>query len=204
MNKPAKMLQLLQLLNHRSFVTMDMIRKTCDIPERTAYRYLNSISEANIPVYYDRDVAGYRLTEAQMLKLDDLTTQELAILAACLQLIQCHVNGPYRSVIRSVAKKVAVRQSLALEEIVTALQAPHQAGPVAPDYTEQLSLVLIQMAAMCHLSITATVAGADHQSKTIPITRPGLRFQEHWQITDNDNPEYIIGLLQQVELVTLT
>ncbi|MBK7143327.1 MAG: hypothetical protein IPH75_14730 [bacterium] len=49
------------MFSHRRAVSLKMIRETCGIPRRTAFRYLNAISEANIPIYFDRERGGYCL-----------------------------------------------------------------------------------------------------------------------------------------------
>ena len=72
MGKLKRVLRLINLLTYRQQVTLDTIKKACDIPERTAYRYLRDISEANFPVFFDRETHSYRLDRHSSVRVEQL------------------------------------------------------------------------------------------------------------------------------------
>ena len=61
MGKLSKIINLISMLYHRQSVSIKTIQDVCHISARTAYRYLNDISAANIPVLFDKTRGGYCL-----------------------------------------------------------------------------------------------------------------------------------------------
>jgi predicted DNA-binding transcriptional regulator YafY len=185
MAKNDRVFQLIQLLNQRSVVTLDTIMRICQIPERTAYRYLNTISEANIPVYYDKELRGYCLTRRSALRIDDLSSQDSVMLVACLQLVLRHLNTHYASMASAITQKVTTRQPVVSEDLARALGAQDNSSQLGPDYSAELSLAIIQWAASLKKSITLGVFSEDRESiKDVIVQEPRLIYSHGWAIED--------------------
>ncbi len=77
-------LRIINLLQFRSFVKLDDIVDACGIHPRTAYRYLNSLSEANLAIEYDRKVGGYRLASQTRYRFDGMAYTDALVLDSLL------------------------------------------------------------------------------------------------------------------------
>ena len=55
-----KLFLLVNMLYTRRSVSVGTIMHDCSVSRRTVFRYIRTLSEANVPVYYDKDVRGYR------------------------------------------------------------------------------------------------------------------------------------------------
>jgi predicted DNA-binding transcriptional regulator YafY len=203
MGKTARILQLVNLLVSRECVTLDNIRSTCHIPTRTVYRYLNWISEAEIPVYFDRDVQAYRLTRSRRISMDDFTLHDAVLLVTCLKTMSSHVNEEYRADLDRLVTKVLVRQEVSLEgEFVHALGlasgAQHE-----PDYSETVATALVTAAVAAGRSVQLSTMGEDGQSKTEEISEPRLTFAGSWGISNGDPSDDRESKLDSVSKVTI-
>ena len=179
MNKALRIIQLINLLNTRSRVTMEGIKKACDIPERTAYRYLNTISEADIPVYFDRISGTYRLNSRYGMLIDDISFSEAILVLLALRCLRTVVNGHYQNNIDRLITKIVVRQEWEVESVL---------GPVADtltdplqgiDLSERLSSALVHAAVCCGREVRVTGL-----KEKVGITNPGLLFDGDWQLVE--------------------
>lgn len=183
MSKTERLLMLVSLLSHNKVVTMEQIQAICGIPRRTAYRYLNTISEANIPVYYDKQAGGYRLTKKVVLPGKQLSLHEAAVLAACLRYCQQHVNTEYRQQLQVIGAKLSSSHPLLLDQTQrTTCSAMERA--VAPDYSEDINFELVNVAIANNRELLVLTASADRQDRIpLQITKPKLRFCRGWHVT---------------------
>ena len=123
-----------------------MIKRTCDIPERTAYRYLNAISEVDIPVYFDKETRAYRLTQNPVSGIEDLSLGDAVLVIAALKLLKQFVNADYQTEIDKVLTKVLVRQEQPVEAALPIVDdLSSQVEPTA-DLSALLSSALVHTA----------------------------------------------------------
>ncbi len=80
-----------------------MIARECGVTERTVYRDMLSLSEANIPVYYDR---GYKLASDSFLPPLNFTVDEYLVLKTALESSPLNRTNPTRRTIRAIASKI--------------------------------------------------------------------------------------------------
>ncbi len=171
MSKTIRILQLINLLVSRDCVTLENIRKTCDIPTRTAYRYLNWISEANIPVYYDKDAEGYRLSRSPRTGLNDISAHDLVLLVTCLKVMSGHVNEEYRRDLEHVMTKILVRQRHPIDDaFVQNLDVGGNPGR-SPDYSETLMTTLLTVAVAMGRPVRLTIKGEDGKTREEEVTQ---------------------------------
>jgi hypothetical protein len=199
LNKTRRLIQLINLLNTRHRVTLEGIKKACGIPERTVYRYLNTISEADVPVYFDRDAGAYRLNSRSGMLINDVTFSEAILVLLALKCLRTVVNDHYRKDIDRLITKTVVRQEWEVESVL---------GPAAErltdplqgiDLSELVSSALIHSAVCCGREVRVTGPG-----KKVEITNPGLLFKGDWQLVERtlNNPTTTVGTaLKKVEVV---
>ncbi len=103
MKKTERLLYILSLLrtNHR-LRTCDLAKR-CEVTERTIYRDIISISEANIPIYYD---GGYKLLHNGFLPPGNLSLQEAGFLLSILRSPIFSSGKLYHETIRRISDKI--------------------------------------------------------------------------------------------------
>jgi predicted DNA-binding transcriptional regulator YafY len=188
MSKSRKILQIINLLNHRQTVTMDTIRRTCNIPERTAYRYLNTISEANVPVYYDHDTKSYTLSRSGALNIDDLSLGEAVMVTVALKLLQQQVNMEYREDIEKLVTKLLVRQRFPVEDMRDVIEHRFERETGSGDLSELVSSILIHAAMACQRQVRLhTKGGNGTTATTLKVEKPTLVFKKHWHLREGES-----------------
>lgn len=189
MSPVEKILIVVSLLNHRPYVTIDKIKSECRISERTAYRYINVISEANIPVFYDKDVRGYRLNLGGTFTINDFRLSEGILLIFALKLLQGKVNTQYAEEITNLARKIATKQAIPIEDIIRSHEDGINGLPEMSDYSELISSILITTAIACNRRIQLTKKqNGKKPAESIDMENPLLKFEKTWQLVgDKDS-----------------
>ena len=77
MTKSERLLLILNLLRSRRNLTASNLAKECEVSERTVYRDIRALSEARVPIYFDR---GYKLLTDAFLPPLNFTVDELLTL----------------------------------------------------------------------------------------------------------------------------
>ena len=184
MSKLDRILLLVNLLNHRQSATLETIKAACMIPERTAYRYLNVISEANIPVYFDRKHRAYRLNHQDRGSVDDLTVEESVLIVSGLKMLASRLNDEYKAEIEQLIGKVIVRQCFPIEEILKTFE--HElddlAGP--PDCSNLITSILINAAILCDKKVSLVTSDNGSTKKCVEIKSPSLWFKKNWKLAE--------------------
>ncbi|UCE24266.1 MAG: HTH domain-containing protein [Candidatus Zixiibacteriota bacterium] len=186
MGKLKRVLSLINLLTHRQQVTLDTIKNACGIPERTAYRYLRDISEANFPVYFDRDSRAYRLDRQAVTRIDQFNLEETILILVGLRRLLAGLNDEYKQDAEALVNKLLVRQPMPLEEVVDAYE--HQLDSLS-DQTNcsyLISSLLISAAIRCDKKVRISVDSDNSDVGDVKIDNPALRFKKHWQLVDAD------------------
>ena len=186
MSKIEKIVKLITLLSNRQYTSMDKIMSTCGIPERTAYRYIQSISEANIPVTYDRDNHGYTLTSKQSGLPAGFTTGDVVMICLALRLLSTQVNAAYRAEIDELITGVSIQQECAVEDVIAAFEGSlNPAVAREPDMSSLLTSVLLHAAIQCNRKVSLTrEVEANGTEPEIELQRPRLRFDRVWHVVD--------------------
>jgi predicted DNA-binding transcriptional regulator YafY len=203
MSKLRRALSLINLLQHRSVVTIKMIGEACGIPRRSAFRFLNELSEANIPLYYDSKFKGYRLNTDAKLSLDNLDLGDSIMIVLALELLGRELNDPYGEEIQHLIQKVCVRQSYALESMVELMQPYAGSCHTGRDHSEQLSFLLTAAGVQFKKKLRITRSDDKHGDGIQEIRDPSLRFQEDWYLVDNKQNHSSTTSLSSINKVTI-
>ncbi|MEK7774835.1 MAG: HTH domain-containing protein [Candidatus Zixiibacteriota bacterium] len=183
MSKTDRILSLLSLLSHRRDVSLDVIEQTIGVPRRTAYRYLNSLSEANVPLYFDKNTGGYRLTRALDIAPPAFTDNEVIVLTAVLMVTRQHLNPIYRTTLDSLAAKLCVRRSLPLERIVETHREMTQVHAIDPDFSAEITTAVLQVAVSKEWNVELVRAGSPRSQKVVSLSNPRLTFNRYWRLS---------------------
>lgn len=197
MPKALNLLKLVHLFSHRRVVTREMITAVCRIPKRTVFRYLNDLSEAGIPIYYDRNLGGYCLANAINLRVDSLTYHEAVLVAIGLRLVQRHLGTEYRHQLAEIGYKIVAKQP-AMPDGLLAEQRSSEATPiVVPDYSSDVAIALIQAASYSKLSVRVTTRERETSVHNgVTIHNPKLLFRQGWQVVDETMEDLAIDVKQ--------
>lgn len=184
MPRPDRLLRLLQLLSHRRCVPLSSIKRECNMPRRTVFRYLRALSEANIPVYYDPECAGYRLAGASGVQLDTLSHQETTLLVMCLSIAQANVNKAYAADIASLASRILTRQPFGYEQLPPLPGSENVSDRrycSTASTTDAVTFAIVQAANTAGKDLLVRLEQRDSESHDEVIIRsPGLRFEKEW------------------------
>jgi predicted DNA-binding transcriptional regulator YafY len=103
MSKSDRLLHILNLLRSRRNLNAARLARECGVTERSIYRDIIALSEANIPVYYDK---GYKLASDNFLPPLNFTLDEYTALKLALDSSPLKRSARYRNLLRRVKSKV--------------------------------------------------------------------------------------------------
>jgi predicted DNA-binding transcriptional regulator YafY len=103
MAKYDRLLFILNLLRSRRNLNAAQIARECEVAERTVYRDIVSLSQAHIPIYYDR---GYKFASDNFLPTLNFNLDEYLTLKAVLESSPLYRSGAGRSRIKTIKSKI--------------------------------------------------------------------------------------------------
>jgi len=103
MPKHDRLLYILNLLRARKNLNARLIAIECGVTERSVYRDILTLSEANIPIYYDR---GYKLASSNFLPPLNFNFDEYRALKIALESSPLILTGSYQASLKQVLAKV--------------------------------------------------------------------------------------------------
>jgi predicted DNA-binding transcriptional regulator YafY len=205
MAKYKNILHILNLLCNRMYVPVKTMTSVCDVSKRTIYRYIQEISEANLPVYYDTKLGGYRLLQKENLHIDAIRTEEAVLIISALKFLSFYVNERYKALIGDTINKFATSQPLEFEEILRVINLSIENSSTAKDYSVNISSILIQTAILFNKKIRLTVKSRKKGKgkSSIEIDNPSLWFKRSWNIVSKEPGAIKSARLKDVEIAAL-
>ena len=197
------MLRLINLLNHRKTVTIEMIHKICGIPRRTAFRYLSTLSEENIPVYFDKDLWGYRLVCESGRVASELDLHHAVLLVTCLRIAQQHLNEDYRKEVDNLILLLTAAQRHAIEEIDNCTSFIRSRETLAPDHTLDVTSALVNAAVQMSKKIEVTTTSGKGGTTSAIYTNPNLVFQREWRVEQRQSDGSNSSLIESTAKVRI-
>ena len=183
MSKLNKLIQILNLLYHRRTVTIEKIREFCRVSERTAYRYIRAISEANVPVYYDSDQSGYRLNKSRVIDFGGWIPSEVALTIAALQYLGNNLDDNYRKDIDLLLNRIVTQQSLPFERFWESWkESLERSNPES--LQKLLTSTLINFAVNQNREVSLKMNGGETDVDQLSIKKPVLQFSGNWVLSD--------------------
>ncbi len=204
MSKIENIIKLINLLTYRQEVTLETVMSTCNIPERTAYRYLNTISEANIPVYYDKERHAYRLNRTRSMLINNIDLGDALIISLALRLLATHVNEEYRDDINALVAQLLIRQPCPLEDVMETFESTIRQHKGETDYSELVSSMLLHAAILCSRQVMLTTGnGVPGERREVRFDQPRLKFSRHWQVVEAEQGDGAETSLSSVRKVSI-
>ncbi len=181
MSKLDKLLLILNLLYHRPHVSLESIQRECQISERTAYRYVRSLSSARFPVYFDEEVKGYRLVERGS-PLSHLTADEAAMVLFGLVMLEKSLGPSRLDAVRRARAKLEMKLTANMQEVILAGKPLLYDRHTPEVIKEHLVMSLIKLANTEECGVKLQYTGENTQGKNIIFDKPRLIFDNEWMI----------------------
>jgi len=103
MTKTGRLLYILSLVRTHKSLNAGKLAELCGVTERTIYRDIATLSEASIPIYYDR---GYRLSAETFLPPLNLSIEEYLVLKTALTASPLAEDNPNRRTVHQLLQKL--------------------------------------------------------------------------------------------------
>ncbi|HUV30283.1 MAG TPA: YafY family protein [Acidobacteriota bacterium] len=145
MPKYDRLLHILNLLRSRRNLNAARLAQECGVTERSIYRDILSLSEANVPIYFDR---GYKLASDNFLPPLNFDFEEYTSLKLALESSPLARADRYTNVLKRIRGKVDAGLSQSVrQQRQTAVQTTHIEIPVSQsEQNAQRYYRLIEMA----------------------------------------------------------
>jgi len=203
MAKFEKLLLALNLLHNRPFVTLESIMRECQVCERTAYRYVESLSIANFPVYYDSEVKGYRLSRRGN-PITNLSLDEAAVLLYGLALLENTLESQYFSLIKRARMKLETRIPFTTQDLVVSSKQMLASEETPVPVKDQIVMSIIKLSADSEKRVRLEYKSESGTEK-IELNHPRLSFDREWKISpsnrDADDSKIPLSSVCNIELV---
>lgn len=180
MPKIDKLLVLLELLYNRRVVPMSVITQECRIVERTAYRYIGTLQDANFPIEYDQELGGYTLIGKGTAITAQFTDPEMVVLYFGTLLLEQYAKDSVLDSIKSSRVKLESRISHKLQQVLGQGREAliSSTSPAAPQEIVAMSTLLL--AALKGQPISVTYLGSDGASAREQIVSPKIIYDREW------------------------
>ena len=163
------LINLMTMLHLRDSVSIEDIKEKFHISERTAFRHIERLSQAGVPVYYDRQRRGYRLLRNLLVRMSDLNLNEAILLLSGLKLLSDNTNDKYRMAIESLVTKISAAQDFYFEEVWQSVVAQNAIKSIDEKTTEDTSRALtnliLQMAIRYNKQACLKIRDDDEESE---------------------------------------
>lgn len=132
--KTAHLLRIIYLLSTRQGVSRRLLSEECGVCDRTVYRYIQTLAESGVPIYYDQHGQCYRFTEKIFLKPLTFSVAEATAMLQCLQAFGRAANplAPYlRQAQEKILGSLPLPQQRQVDELCPTVDiavAPRQQG----------------------------------------------------------------------------
>lgn len=200
MAKYSNLITIVNLLHSRPVVTRKQMVEMCGVAPRTVLRYIRDLSEANVPVYYDRAAGGYRLSMANPGLLEGTSMDELVCILFALRFMALCMNDVHHQGISDLVKKLVSRQKYQIDEILENVTVNLTADDSPGMLSQRLNSIAIQVAAATQKEVRMTVRNGDG-TKSVRVRELSLRFDMGWQVCGTKADQPVTIPMEQVETV---
>ncbi len=185
MSALKQMIVIVNLLYNRRGISLKSIMKKCDISRRTAFRYLDKISQAGIPLYFDKELRGYTFCNNTRLPLSKLDINETIILIVALVSLLKNVEGYYREPIHNLLGKIENSSEIFIESIVQSVKTNLSEGVNEAHLTKLITSSLLQAAVDGKSKASITLKNNEKYSN-VAVENPKLKFDKIWRVYENN------------------
>lgn len=119
--KTARLLRIIYLLSRRQGASLRLLAEECGVCARTVYRYIRTLAESGLPIYYDPKGLCYRFAEKVFLKPLTFSVAEATAMLQCLQAFGREAN-PLAPYLQQAQEKIMACLPLPQQKQVNALR----------------------------------------------------------------------------------
>jgi len=161
---------------------METIKTVCGISERSAYRYLNAISEANYPVHFDKGLGAYRLAERSARISSRYSIGDIVLMVIGLKLLSKKLNIHYQRDIEELIRRLVAEKSFPLEDVIQSFNGQLDEAGKLQDISTLVLSVLMNTAILGDRKVRILIEDPVTGEKSVSLTSPALTFKNEWRI----------------------
>ncbi len=185
MSALKQLIVIVNLIYNRRSVSLKSIIDKCEISRRTAYRYIDKISRAGIPLYFDKNQGGYTLCKRANLPLNQLDINETIIMIVALVHLLKSVDGYYKEPIENLINKIESTGQVFIEDIVRLVKSNWSPNIDKEQLAKLITSSSLQAAIRLRTKANITLKEKDKQSE-IFVENPKLKFDQTWRVAEDD------------------
>jgi len=183
MSSLQKKILLYDLIHNRRYVTLETIKSECQVSERTAYRYINKLLEANIPIQYDKKIGAYCLSK-EFKRNDNFNLDDSILILFGLRYLSKLVGSSYKKKIDALIKNFIIKQEYPLEELLESYNEYFENIDRSKKSSNLISSLIILSAIRFKKKINILLDNnSPHQIAKL-IEKPAIFFKDNWSIKD--------------------
>lgn len=182
MSKIQKLILLINLLYHRRVVTASEIMQICEVSERGVYRYVNTLSAANIPVHFDKRLGGYCIDPRDSFGLEDLNISDLVLLLVALHMLSEKLNDDYRKDVEALAKRILTRQPYSFEEVWETFGDHIDETTNSGNISNLVTNMIVHTSVTKQRKLSIELLDNTENANTILVKNPCLSFKQEWHL----------------------
>jgi predicted DNA-binding transcriptional regulator YafY len=176
-------------LSHKGRLTAESIAEHCDVSKRTAYRYIGTLSEAGVPLYFDYRSGTYCLDPEFRGFAESMNIVDALLCVVALLDLADRLDENYRGHIMELINRIEMRFPLALIDN----QLRGDGAPLRSlrdgNFRENLNLLILQAAIKFNRPVV--IRSADNGTeKEVKLSHPRLTLKDGWLVgsrsSDND------------------
>ncbi len=177
--------------------------ETCGLPERSAYRYINRLSEANVPIHYDREARLYRLAGGSAFRPDLFESQEAFLLLLAIRVLRAVAGHGYRGILSEIERKLICCAEQPLEKVLPIVESRLKRLDLDADLSEFLTATLVSAAVELHCCLEVERHDAESGGR-MKFENPSLIFDKDWKVQEGGNERSEAPRLRDISLVRWT
>ena len=205
MSKVERIVWLINLLHHRRSITVREIQRQTGVSRRTAFRDLNTISEANIPVRFDETLRGYCLDRRDTFQVENLKTSDAILILVALLELADRVDESYQQDIQNLTRRIRSRLPADIDELWDWLLGRGQSHMDSAESTSPLlTSLLIDVAVLSRRGLRVVLSASDVRGQAVDLQSVQLMFDKEWRLhgSNGDSHHSIpVSQIRKVEVL---
>ncbi len=181
---------------------MDTIMQRCNVSSRTAYRYITDLSEAHLPVYYDEEARGYRLSTNSQPLPTHLSPDEFILIRIAAEMFSRKLTGPYAKALADIIGKLEATYSSSLSDLWQEGKGLFWSNSEDQELDAFTNSLMLQAAIAMDKDVSLVVNGAEPEGK-IYVRRPSLSFEDGWAVCSREVTDMSPIPLSEIKQVVL-
>jgi predicted DNA-binding transcriptional regulator YafY len=205
MSKIHKIIRLINLLHFRKSISIEEIEEICEVSRRGAYRYLNTISEANVPLWFDNELQRYVVDHERSFDIPDFNLNDAGLLTFALWLLAGKLGSHYTEDIVTLNNRLLTRLTSSSNSLWGILEKSSEDASdyVQKDHAALYHTILVHLAIATGSSLEVHVHNGSGAGRGLLIKNPILVFRNEWLVVDSLSEGQSAIPLSRIEKVSV-